>query len=69
MQKRKLPSLSYKMYSTFVISFIVPILIICVFISYLFSSYQYRGIEDLSANNAKLVSAIFTNTSATLIRS
>ena len=57
MQKRKLPSLSYKMYSTFVISFIVPILIICVFISYLFSSYQYRGIEDLSANNAKLVSA------------
>lgn len=57
MKKRKLPPLSYKMYSTFGISFIIPILLICIFISYLFSTYQYRGVEDLSTNNAKLVSA------------
>lgn len=57
MQIKKRSSLSYKMYTTFGISFIIPILLICVFISYLFSTYQYRGIEDLSSNNAKLVSS------------
>lgn len=57
MKRSRLPSLSYKLYSTFVISFIIPILIICIFISYLFSTYQYRGIQDQAMNNTKLISA------------
>lgn len=57
MKNKKLPSLSYRLYSTFVISFILPVLIICAFICYLFSSYQYRDIKDQAINNTKLISA------------
>lgn len=57
MKNKKLPSLSYRLYSTFVVSFILPVLIICVFICYLFSSYQYRGIKDQALNDTKLIAA------------
>ena len=57
MKKKKIPSLSYRLYSTFVISFIVPTLLICAVISYVFSVYQYHDIQDQTINNTKLISA------------
>lgn len=60
MKHRKLPSLSYKLYSTFIISFLVPMTLICIFLSYLFSSYQTREIQKQAANNTKLISAYLT---------
>ena len=57
MKHRKLPSLSYKLYSTFIISFLIPMTLICIFLSYLFSSYQTREIQEQAANNTKLISA------------
>lgn len=60
MKHRKLPSLSYKLYSTFIISFLIPMTLICIFLSYLFSSYQTREIQEQAANNTKLISAYLT---------
>lgn len=50
MKHRKLPSLSYKLYSIFIISFLIPMTLICIFLSYLFSSYQTREIQEQAAN-------------------
>lgn len=60
MKHHKLPSLSYKLYSTFVISFLIPMTLICIFISYLFSTYQTKEIQEQAANNTKLISAYLT---------
>lgn len=60
MNPKKLPSLSYKLYTNFVISFILPIILICIFISYLFSNYQYQGVKNQTADNAQLIHAYLT---------
>lgn len=60
MKRNELPSLSYKLYSTFVISFIIPVILICIFICYLFSTYQYKGIRNQATDNTKLISAYLT---------
>jgi len=57
MKKRKMPSLSYKLYTTFTISFILPVLFVCLCISYLFGSYQFHTIRMQTEQNTQLVSA------------
>lgn len=57
MKKRKIPSLSYKLYTTFTISFILPLLLVCLCISGLFGSYQFRTIKMQTAQYTQLISA------------
>lgn len=47
--------LSYKLFYTFIISFIIPILLTCILISYLFVTYQYQGIKEQALDNAMLI--------------
>lgn len=60
MSKRKIPSLSSKLYMTFTISFILPILLICIFISGLFGAYQLNTIRTQTEQNTQLISAYLT---------
>ena len=60
-RKKPLPSLSGKLYSVFIVSFIIPILLICVLISYLFSSYQYQNMEEQAGATTALVTAYVNN--------
>jgi len=57
MSKHKMPSLSYKLYKTFMISFIVPVLLICFFISGIFGAYQINTIQTQTVQNTQLISA------------
>lgn len=57
MKKRKMPSLSYKLYTTFTISFILPVLLVCLCISCLFGTYQFHTIRMQTEQNTQLVSA------------
>ena len=60
MSKPQKPSLTYKLYTRFTISFIFPVLLICLFISWLFSSYQYQSIRAQNEQNLELISAYLT---------
>lgn len=57
MNVHKLPSLSHKLYTTFAISFILPILLICVCVSWIFGNYQFNTIQTQTEENTQLVSA------------
>ena len=57
MNKRKIPSLSYRLYTTFTISFILPVLLVCLCISGLFGSYQFQTIKAQTEQNTQLISA------------
>ena len=57
MNTRKIPSLSYKLYKTFTISFILPVLFVCLCISGLFGTYQFRTIRAQTEQNTQLISA------------
>ena len=61
MKSPRLPSLSHKLFLTFILSFIVPLILIEFFISYLFSDYQYQGLHAQSENNTQLISAYMAN--------
>ena len=60
MSKSQKPSLTYKLYTRFTISFIFPVLLICLFISWLFGSYQYQSIRAQNEQNLELISAYLT---------
>lgn len=57
MKNRKMPSLSYKLYTAFTISFILPLLLVCLCISCLFGTYQFHTIRMQTEQNTHLVSA------------
>ena len=57
MIKRKRPSLSNKLYMTFTISFILPVLLVCMIISGLFGMYQFNTIRTQTRQNTQLISA------------
>jgi len=57
MNKRKIPSLSYRLYTTFTISFILPVLLVCLCISGLFGTYQIQTIKAQTEQNTQLISA------------
>ena len=57
MKKRKIPSLSYRLYTTFTISFILPVLLVCLCISCLFGFYQFQTIQAQTEQNTQLISA------------
>lgn len=59
MKKAKTASLSRKLFSSFVISFLLPMVLVSCLVSYLFSSRQYREIHHQATNNMKLISACF----------
>ena len=52
-----LPSLSRKLLLTFIKSFMAPLILIGIFISYLFGSYQYRSLNAQSQNDTQLIRA------------
>lgn len=60
MTRRKLPSLSKKLYMTFTISFIIPVLLVCLLISTLFGGYQFHTIRKQTEQNTELISAYLT---------
>ncbi len=60
MKKAKTASLSRKLFSSFVISFLLPMVLVSCLVSYLFSSRQYREIHHQATNNMKLISAYIT---------
>ena len=55
MKKPQHPSLSNRLFYTFIISFTTPILLICLFTSYLFGTYQYQGIKEQALNSTMLI--------------
>ncbi len=61
MKRFKLPSLSQKLFLTFVLSFIIPLTLTGVFLSYLFSNYQYRDLQAQSQSNLRLISTYLSN--------
>ena len=56
----KTASLSRKLFSSFIISFMLPMILVSCLVSYLFSSRQYREINNQAVNNMKLISAYIT---------
>ena len=56
----KKPSLTYKLYTTFTVSFILPVLLICLFISWLFGSYQYKALKTQNEQTVEVISAYLT---------
>ena len=60
MKKFRINSLSQKLFFGFVISFLIPMLLISGLISYIFSSRQYREINNQAVNNMKLIAAYVT---------
>lgn len=57
MKTPRTASLSRKLFSSFIISFLVPMALVNCIVSYLFSSRQYREINQQAENNMKLISA------------
>lgn len=60
MKTVKTASLSRKLFSSFLISFLLPMVLVSCLVSYLFSSSQYREINNQAVNNLKLISAYIT---------
>lgn len=60
MKTLKTASLSRKLFSSFLISFLLPMVLVSCLVSYLFSSSQYREINNQAVNNMKLISAYIT---------
>lgn len=60
MSKPQKPSLTYKLYTTFTIGFILPVLLSCLLISWLFGNYQYKSISTQNEQNLELISAYLT---------
>ncbi len=60
MQKFRTASLSRKLFISFIISFLLPMVLVSSLVSYLFASRQYREINRQAVNNLKLISAYIT---------
>lgn len=60
MQKFRTASLSRKLFTSFIISFLLPMVFVSCLVSYLFASRQYREINRQAADNLKLISAYIT---------
>lgn len=60
MKRNRTPSLSRKLFFSFVICFLLPMILVSVLVSYLFSARQYREINNQADNNLKLISAYIT---------
>lgn len=60
MQKFRTASLSRKLFTSFIISFLLPMVLVSSLVSYLFASRQYREINRQAVNNLKLISAYIT---------
>ena len=60
MQKFRTASLSRKLFTSFIISFLLPMVLVSCLVSYLFASRQYREINRQAADNLKLISAYIT---------
>ena len=61
MKTLKLPSLSQKLFLTFILSFLIPLSLIGIFIAYLFGNYQYQDLRSQSVNDTRLIHAYLTN--------
>lgn len=57
MNPAKRPSLSYKLYTSFAISFILPIFLVCLCISGLLGIYQFNTLKMQTKQNTQLISA------------
>lgn len=57
MKHTHITSLSRKLFSSFIISFLIPMALVNCIVSYLFSARQYREINQQAENNLKLISA------------
>lgn len=57
MNPQKRPSLSYKLYTSFAISFILPIFLVCLCISGLLGIYQFNTLKMQTRQNTQLISA------------
>lgn len=60
MKKLQTASLSRKLFTSFIISFLLPMVLVSCLVSYFFSSRQYREINNQAVNNMKLISAYIT---------
>ncbi|GLC82248.1 sensor histidine kinase [Lacrimispora brassicae] len=60
MKNQNTASLSRKLFSSFIISFLVPMVLVNCIVSYLFIARQYREINQQAENNKKLISAYMT---------
>ena len=60
MPKFRTASLSRKLFTSFIISFLLPMVLVSSLVSYLFASRQYREINRQAVNNLKLISAYIT---------
>ena len=61
MKRLKLPSLSQKLFLTFILSFIFPLILTVVFLSYLFSNYQRHALQVQSQSDLRLISTYLSN--------
>lgn len=61
MKRSRLPSLSQKLFLTFVLSFIFPLILTGIFLSWLFSNYQYRNLHLQSQSDIRLISTYLSN--------
>lgn len=60
MKKSNTASLSRKLFSSFIISYLIPMILVNCVVSYLFISKQYREINRQAENNMKLIAAYMT---------
>ena len=60
MKQKKVQSLSRKLFVNFILSCLLPIVVVSFLVSYLFGTYQYQEIRSRSENKTKLLSANMT---------
>lgn len=60
MKTKKVQSLSRKLFVNFILSCLLPIVVVSFLVSYLFGTYQYQEIRSRAENNTKLISAYMT---------
>lgn len=60
MKQKKVQSLSRKLFVNFILSCLLPIVVVSFLVSYLFGTYQYQEIRSRAENNTKLISAYMT---------
>lgn len=60
MKKAQIPSLSRRLFISFIISFLIPTVLVSILVSFLFGQKQYKEIRSQAVNNMKLISAYIT---------
>lgn len=60
MKKSQTISLSRRLFFSFIVSLLLPMILVSCLVSYLFGNRQYREINNQAVNNMKLISAYIT---------